>query len=101
MHYGTRNDTQLPRLYKPFDIYTDASHYQLGAMISQNGKSIAFYSCKLNNAQTRYTTTEHELLSIVETLKEYWNILLGHQLQVHTDHKNLTCKQFNTERVMR
>jgi RNase H-like domain found in reverse transcriptase len=67
----------------------------------QQGIPIAFYSRKLNPAQTRYTTTERELLSIVETLKEFRNILLGYPLVVCTDHKNLTCKKFNTERVMR
>ena len=70
-------------------------------MISQDNKPIAFYSRKLNPAQTRYTTTERELLSIVETLKEFCNILLGQKIIVHTDHKNLTYKNFNTERVMR
>ena len=69
-----------PNFEQPFEIHTDASHYQLGAVISQNGKPIAFYSRKLNDAQTRYTTTERELLSIVETLKEYQNILLGHRI---------------------
>ena len=90
-----------PDFNQPFDIHTDASHTQLGAVISQNNKPIAFYSRKLNPAQTRYTTTERELLSIVETLKEFRNILLGQQIVVYTDHKNLTCKNFNTERVMR
>lgn len=90
-----------PDFSKPFVIHTDASHYQLGGVISQDGKPIAFYSRKLNDAQTRYTTTERELLSIVETLKAYRNILLGHELIVHTDHKNLVYKTFNTERVMR
>ena len=81
-----------PDFSQTFDIHTDASLYQLGACISQNGKPIAFYSRKLNPAQTRYTTTERELLSIVEVLKEFRNILLGQQIRVHTDHKNLTYK---------
>ena len=90
-----------PNFNEAFHIHTDASHTQLGAVISQNEKPIAFYSRKLNPAQTRYTTTERELLSIVETLKEFRNILMGHKIKVFTDHKNLTYKQFNTERVMR
>lgn len=90
-----------PDFNMPFIIHTDASHFQLGAVISQNNKPIAFYSRKLNPAQTRYTTTERELLSIVETLKEFRNILLGQRIKVYTDHKNLTYTNFNTERVMR
>ena len=39
-------------------------------------------------------------MSIVETLKEFRNILLGQQIKVYTDHKNLTYKTFYTERVM-
>ena len=91
----------FPDFSKPFVIHTDASKLQLGAVLSQEGRPIAFYSRKLNPAQANYTTGEKELLSIVETLKEYRNILLGYPITVHTDHKNLTFKNFNTERVMR
>ena len=90
-----------PDFSKPFEIHTDASKYQLGAVISQEGQPIAFYSRKLTSAQLNYTTTEKELLAIVETLKEFRNILMGHTIIVYTDHKNLTYKVFNTERVMR
>ena len=48
----------FPDFNKPFEIHTDASQVQLGACISQDGKPVAFYSRKLNPAQTRYTTTE-------------------------------------------
>ena len=90
-----------PNFGEGFEIHTDARLFQLGACILQNGKPIAFYSRKLNPAQTRYTTTERELLSIVEVLKEFRNILLGQQIRVYTDHKNLTQKKFNLDRVMR
>ena len=89
-----------PDYSKPFVIHTDASHYQLGAVISQDGKPITFYSRKLNDAQTRYTTTERELLSIIEFLKACRRILLGHEVTVYTDNKNLLYKHLNTERVV-
>jgi hypothetical protein len=91
----------FPDFTKEFEIHTDASKLQLGACISQGGKPVAFYSCKLQPAQTRYTTTERELLLIVETLKEFRNILLGQKIKVHTDHENLTYKNFKSDREMR
>ena len=55
----------------------------------------------MNSTQQNYTTTEKEVLSIVATLKEFRNILLGHQIKVYTDNKYLTYNIFNTEHIMR
>ena len=92
---------RYPDFSKEFEIHTDASQSQIGAVIAQDGKPIAFYSRRLTDCQTRYTTTERELLAIVETLKEFRNILLGQKIVIHTDHKNLTYANFNTDRVIR
>jgi hypothetical protein len=56
---------------KPFDLYTDASDLQLGAILVQEGKPLGFYTRKLNSAQMNYTVGEKELLGIVEGLKAF------------------------------
>ena len=61
---------------------------QLGAVISQDKKTIAFFSRKLTSAQQKYTIGEREMLSAVETLLEFRNILLGSKITIYTDHMN-------------
>ena len=78
-----------PNYSEVFEIYTDASTRQLGAVITQNGRILAFFSRKLSDTQTRYSITELELLSIVECLKEFKGMLWGQRIKVYTDHKNL------------
>ena len=51
----------------------------------------------MNSAQIYHTTTERRLLTIVDTLKDFRNILLGQQIKVYTDHKNLTYNAINME----
>ncbi len=89
-----------PQFDQPFIIHTDASHTQLGSVISQNDKPIAFCSRKMSPTQTRYTTTERELLAILETLKEFKNILLGQKIIIFTDHQNLIAKNCTIERII-
>ena len=55
-----------PDFNKVFEIYTDASSTQLGAVITQKNRPIAFFSRKLSVAQRKYSVTKIKLLAIVE-----------------------------------
>jgi hypothetical protein len=47
-----------PEFLKPFEIYTYASSTQLGAVITQDNRPIAFFSRKLSKRQQKYSVTE-------------------------------------------
>jgi hypothetical protein len=78
-----------PDYSKVFKIYTDASSKQLGAVITQGNRPIAFFSRKLSYAQRKCSVTKIELLAIVETLKDFKGMLWGQNIKVFTDHANL------------
>ena len=72
-----------------FEIYTDSSSRQMGAIIVQNNRPIALFSRKLSETQMKYSVTEQELLVIVECLEEFKGMLWGQRIKVYTEHKNL------------
>ncbi len=54
-----------PNHNKSLHNYTDASSYQMGVYIVKDDKYVAFRSCKLSDAQLKYTVGGKKLLSIV------------------------------------
>jgi hypothetical protein len=63
-----------------FEIYTDTSSKQLGAVITQENRPIAFFIWKLSTMQRKYSVTKIELLAIVKTLKEFKGMLWGQSI---------------------
>lgn len=84
---------QFPDFSKPFILTTDASNYAIGAVLSQgviaNEKPIAYASRTLNEAETRYSTIEKELLAIVWAAKHFRPYLYGRKFTIYTDHRPL------------
>ena len=76
-----------PDYSQGFEIYTNSSKFELGAIITQNNRPLAFSSRNLNPMQQKYSMTKQKLLAIVETLKEFKGMLRGQTITVYMDHK--------------
>ncbi len=71
LHMAANALAAYPYHNKRFGIYTDASDFQVGACIIQEGRPVAYFSQKLTKSEQNYTTMEKEMLFIVATLEEF------------------------------
>nr|CAH8868540.1 unnamed protein product [Trichobilharzia regenti] len=80
-------------------LCTDASQVAVGAVLQQKFNNditpLAFFSKKLEPAQTRYSTFGRELLAIYLAVKHFSFLLQGRHFTILTDHKPL-CYAFTT-----
>ena len=95
LHYSNFNQA--------FEIHTDSSYYQMGAIITQKERLVVCWSKKLSYTPKKYPITDQELLAIVECLKQYKTMLFGQRITVWIDDKNLTFKntEHASDRVLR
>lgn len=89
-----------PDFSREFKLYTDASSFGLGAILSQVDDNklehvIYYGSRSLSSAEKNYTTTERECLAIVWAVKYFSQYLIGKKFTLITDHQAL-CHLFNT-----
>ncbi|KAK1909008.1 hypothetical protein P3342_011085 [Pyrenophora teres f. teres] len=91
-------------------VETDASDYALGAVLSQQSEDgkwrpVFYHSRKFSGAELNYDVHDKELLGVVDAFEQWEVYLLGlpHQIDVFSDHQNLTSfmttKKLNRRQV--
>lgn len=80
----------LPRFDKLFTIECDASNIAVGVVLSQDNRSVAFFSEKINEAKIRYSSYDLELYSLVQALRKWRHYLLPKEFVVYTDNQALS-----------
>jgi hypothetical protein len=88
-----------PRWDKKFTLFTDASTFALGAVLTQedddgNEHVIAYASRSLLPAEKNYTATELECLAVVWAIGKFHHYVHGKMFELVTDHSAL-CHLFN------
>lgn len=77
-----------------FILDCDASHYCLGAVLSQEQEGeervIAYASKKMSKNEVGYCVTRKELLAVYTFVIQFRHFLLGNKFLIRTDHKALT-----------
>ena len=79
----------LPDFNKVFQVDCDASDSAIGAVLSQEGNHIAYFSVKMNDTKKKYYVYDQEFYAIVQTLKKWRHYLLPKDFFLYTDHQAL------------
>ncbi|RVW32429.1 Transposon Tf2-8 polyprotein [Vitis vinifera] len=87
----------MPNFNDSFTIETDASGEGIGAVLSQQGRPIAFMSRALGVTKKSWSTYAKEMLAIVEAIRLWRPYLLGKKFFILTDQRSL--KYFLEQRV--
>ena len=61
----------------------------IGAVLSQEGKPIAYFNEKLNDAKKKYYVYDQEFYAIVQALKKWRHYLFPKEFVLYTDHQAL------------
>ncbi|KAK9950547.1 hypothetical protein M0R45_006032 [Rubus argutus] len=79
----------LPSFEKLFEVDCDASYVGIRAVLSQEGRPVAFYSEKLNDTRKKWSVYELEFYAIVRALQHWKHYLVQREFLLYTDHQAL------------
>ena len=93
LYYCSRTNLKNYDSSKEVHIFTDASKYYFGSVLTQRHgdfyKPFSFLSGKFTNNSLNWSINDKELYSVVFSIKRFDYLIDNSRVIVHTDHKNL------------
>nr|GEZ74362.1 reverse transcriptase domain-containing protein [Tanacetum cinerariifolium] len=87
------SDSHCSKLDQPFELMCDASNFDVGVVLGQrvekHFRPIHYASKTMTQAETNYTTTEKEMLTVVYAFEKFRSYLIMNKSIVYTDHSTL------------
>ncbi|GMI63963.1 hypothetical protein HRI_000065600 [Hibiscus trionum] len=79
----------LPNFDLEFTVEADASEAGVGAVLTQGGKPLAFFSKGLGVRHQALSVYEKEMLAVLMAVKKWASYLVGRHFKIKTDHHSL------------
>ena len=79
----------LPDFIKKFQVMCDMSGFAIGAVLSQDDRSITYFSEKLNEAKIKYSTYDKEFYAVIQALKKWRHYLVPKEFVLYNDNHAL------------
>ena len=79
----------MPNFNEPFVIESDASGAGIRAVLTQQGRPIAFMNRALGITKQSWSTYAKEMLAIVQAIRTWRPYLLGQKFYIQTDQRSL------------
>lgn len=77
---------RLPDFFKAFTVESDASDTGIGAVLTQEGNHLAYFSKAMGIKGQAMSTYEKELMTVVATVKKWTSYLMDKHFYIKTDH---------------
>jgi hypothetical protein len=79
----------LPYFKKTFQVKCDASGVAISVVLSQYNKPISYFSEKLNDVKSKYSTYDKEFYVVIQDLKKWRHYLILKEFVLYTDNQAL------------